>query len=187
MNSYGAGLLGSAWRRRRRQRPLSRLKAKPVRVALDPGLVCLIHRVSVSIVGVPFRAFLSFTPMGIRIPPPVTIASMPPRSMGLHWLRPVPWPAEDWRRELARAVTDLEELLGLVALSADRVDAVRETDFALRAPRPYITRMRLGDPDDPLLRQVLPSAQESASVGGYGMDPLRESSAVVDAGLLRKI
>ena len=97
-----------------------------------------------------------------------------------------PWPAEDWRRELARAVTDLEELLSLVALSADRVDAIRETDFALRAPRPYIARMRLGDPDDPLLRQVLPSAQESASVGGYGMDPLRESSAVVDAGLLRK-
>ena len=97
-----------------------------------------------------------------------------------------PWPADAWRRELARAVTDLDELLDLVALSADRVKAVRETDFALRAPRPYIARMGRGDPYDPLLRQVLPSAQESNSVVGYGVDPLRESSAVVDAGLLRK-
>ena len=83
-------------------------------------------------------------------------------------------------------MTDLDELLGLVALSVDRVDAVRETDFALRVPRPYVARMGRGDPDDPLLRQVLPSALESKSVVGYGADPLGESSAVVDAGLLQK-
>ena len=83
-------------------------------------------------------------------------------------------------------VTDLEELLDLVALSADQVDAAQETGFALRVPRPYIARMSRGDPHDPLLRQVLPTVQESQSVSGYGMDPLSESSAVVDSGLLRK-
>ena len=97
-----------------------------------------------------------------------------------------PWPADAWRRELARAVTDVGELLELVGLSMEQVDAARETGFALRVPRPYIARMRRGDPDDPLLRQVLPSVQESQSVSGYGVDPLRESSAVVDAGLLHK-
>ena len=96
------------------------------------------------------------------------------------------WPADAWRRELARAVTGVEELLALVGLSTEQVDAAQETGFALRVPRPYIDRMRRGDPDDPLLRQVLPIVQESASVSGYGVDPLRESSAVVDAGLLRK-
>lgn len=73
-----------------------------------------------------------------------------------------------------------------MALSADQVDAAQETGFALRVPRPYIARMGRGDPHDPLLRQVLPTAQESQSVSGYGLDPLRESSAVVDSGLLRK-
>ena len=83
-------------------------------------------------------------------------------------------------------VTDLEELLDIVALSAQQVDAAQETGFALRVPRPYIARMGRGDPNDPLLRQVLPTAPESQSVSGYGADPLRESSAVVDSGLLRK-
>ena len=83
-------------------------------------------------------------------------------------------------------MTDLEELLDLVALSADQVDAAQERGFALRVPRPYIARMDRGDPHDPLLRQVLPTAQESQSVVGYGVDPLGESSAVVDSGLLRK-
>ncbi|MYF49021.1 MAG: EF-P beta-lysylation protein EpmB [Gammaproteobacteria bacterium] len=97
-----------------------------------------------------------------------------------------PWPADAWRRELARAVTDVEELLDLVGLSTEQVDATQETGFALRVPRPYIARMRRGDPYDPLLRQVLPTVQESQSVAGYGMDPLRESAAVVDSGLLHK-
>ena len=77
-------------------------------------------------------------------------------------------------------------MLELVALSAEQVHAAQDTGFALRVPRPYIARMRRADADDPLLRQVLPTAQETQSVPGYGVDPLRESSAVVDAGLLHK-
>ena len=87
---------------------------------------------------------------------------------------------------MAGVVTDLDELLRLVAVPADRVNAVADGGFAVRVPRPYIARMRRGDPDDPLLRQVLPTAQESKGVLGYAADPLRESSAVVDAGLLQK-
>ncbi|MCY3795782.1 MAG: EF-P beta-lysylation protein EpmB [Gammaproteobacteria bacterium] len=97
-----------------------------------------------------------------------------------------PWPAGAWRRELACAVTEVKELLDLVALSREQVDAAQETGFALRVPRPYIARMGRGDPHDPLLRQVLPTARESEGVSGYGVDPLRESSAVVDSGLLHK-
>ncbi|MCZ0941869.1 MAG: KamA family radical SAM protein, partial [Gammaproteobacteria bacterium] len=83
-------------------------------------------------------------------------------------------------------MTAVGDLLDLVGLSTEQVDATQETGFALRVPRPYIARMRRGDPYDPLLRQVLPTVQESQSVAGYGADPLRESSAVVDSGLLRK-
>jgi len=32
--------------------------------------------------------------------------------------------------------------------------------FGLRVPKSYVARMRKGDPDDPLLRQVLPLTKE---------------------------
>ncbi len=97
-----------------------------------------------------------------------------------------PWPPDAWRRELARTVTDLDELLALVGVSRAAVDACAETGFPLKAPRPYIARMRRGDASDPLLRQVLPSRRELASTPGYQADPLAEADAMVGAGLMHK-
>lgn len=62
-----------------------------------------------------------------------------------------PWPAGEWRRLLAGAVTEAAELLGLLGLD-DRVppatpDAVHR--FPLRVPRGFIARMRRGDPLTP--------------------------------------
>ena len=98
---------------------------------------------------------------------------------------------EDWRGELLRAVTDVPHLLRLVDVHASEIkaatgqDALR-LDFPLRVPRPYVARMRRGDPDDPLLRQVLPTTREYETVPGYGTDPLDEAGAVVDTGVLSK-
>jgi EF-P beta-lysylation protein EpmB len=58
--------------------------------------------------------------------------------------------------------------------------------FPLFAPWEFIGRMRLGDPHDPLLRQVLPLAEESNVVPGYQPDPVQESSATLLPGLLQK-
>ena len=98
----------------------------------------------------------------------------------------MPWEAGEWRRELAAAVTELDELLALTGVDERDVAASRDTDFAIRVPRPYIARMRRGDPRDPLLLQVLPVASETADVPGYGADPLAEAQAMVGAGLMRK-
>lgn len=43
-----------------------------------------------------------------------------------------------------------------------------------------------GDPNDPLLRQVLPTKAEHAPVAGFSTDPLREAEATVAPGLLQK-
>ncbi|MCY3622390.1 MAG: EF-P beta-lysylation protein EpmB [Gammaproteobacteria bacterium] len=93
-----------------------------------------------------------------------------------------------WQRELLEAVTDVDELLRLVALDPSDIRTAVEpsADFPLRVPRPYIARMGRGDPDDPLLRQVLPTSRETEPAIGYGFDPLGEAAAVVDAGILRK-
>ncbi|MDE0691470.1 MAG: EF-P beta-lysylation protein EpmB [Gammaproteobacteria bacterium] len=100
--------------------------------------------------------------------------------------RELPWPDDAWREDLASAVTDLGELLHLAGVSAEAVNAAPAGPFPLRVPRPYIARMKRGDPGDPLLRQVLPSRFEWDSVPGYVEDPLAESAAVADAGVLQK-
>ncbi len=101
-----------------------------------------------------------------------------------------PWPAGEWRRHLTEAVTSPDELLGLLGLATGELDvdptspAVRR--FPLRVPRSYAARMRPGDPDDPLLIQILPTAAEDSPAPGYSVDPVGELCAPPDTGLLRK-
>lgn len=87
------------------------------------------------------------------------------------------WQVSDWKGELAGAVTSARELLLRLDLAdsplAGRV--LGTTDFPVRVPVPYLSRMRRGDPDDPLLRQVLPLAEEERSTPGFDTDPLQES------------
>lgn len=59
-------------------------------------------------------------------------------------------------------------------------------DFRLRVPRPFIARMRKGDPQDPLLRQVLPVKQELQFMPGFVAQPLEESRFSPVPGLLHK-
>jgi EF-P beta-lysylation protein EpmB len=58
--------------------------------------------------------------------------------------------------------------------------------FPLLAPLEYVHRMQPGDPHDPLLRQVLPLADELANVPGYRQDPVDDASALRHPGLLQK-
>jgi EF-P beta-lysylation protein EpmB len=59
-------------------------------------------------------------------------------------------------------------------------------EFPMLVPRPYAQRIRPADPDDPLLRQVLPRAEELAFAPGFSADPLGEAAAGCCPGLLRK-
>jgi EF-P beta-lysylation protein EpmB len=57
--------------------------------------------------------------------------------------------------------------------------------FAQRVPLPFVDRMRKGDPQDPLLLQILPVAEENRNVEGYSQDPLGEHQSALP-GLLHK-
>ena len=61
-----------------------------------------------------------------------------------------------------------------------------ESSFPLRVPQSFVERMVPGDPNDPLLRQVLPVRQERFEVDGFRADPLEESEALAAPGLLHK-
>ena len=58
--------------------------------------------------------------------------------------------------------------------------------FAFRVPWSYARRMRRGDPNDPLLLQVLPRREELQESVGFVADPLGERDATRVPGLLHK-
>jgi EF-P beta-lysylation protein EpmB len=94
---------------------------------------------------------------------------------------------DDWQSIFAGSVRNPAELRRLVGLPPSlAVEAAAEADFPLLAPRPYLARIRRGDPSDPLLLQILPQAAEKAQCPGYGPDPLGEANAPCGPGLLRK-
>ncbi len=93
-----------------------------------------------------------------------------------------------WQSLLAEAVTDVDTLWAMLELPLRELPAARRAAraFRLRVPRGFIARMRRGDSNDPLLRQVLPLGAELESVPGFGNDPLAERDAMPVPGLLHK-
>ena len=93
-----------------------------------------------------------------------------------------------WQQQLAEAITSPEELadaLGLAHETFQRAQAAGQR-FKLRVPRSFVARMRRGDPRDPLLRQILPAAEELADEPAYVDDPVSERTALRAPGLLQK-
>src|SRR5690606_34240371 len=58
--------------------------------------------------------------------------------------------------------------------------------FPVFVPLAYLSRIRPGDPSDPLLLQVLPLAAEDTEAIGFTADPLAEATALAAPGLLQK-
>src|SRR3954447_7585679 len=93
-----------------------------------------------------------------------------------------------WQEAMKDAVRDADELCRLLDLPVEYAAAAMEASqqFRLFVPRGFIARMRVGDPHDPLLRQVLPLAEEMADVPGFITDPVRDDLAERQPGLLHK-
>ena len=93
-----------------------------------------------------------------------------------------------WRQAMRRAVRDPAELCRRLELppSLAAAAAAGANAFPLFVPLEFLSRMRPGDPSDPLLRQVLPIGDERLSAAGFVADPLSEASAALEPGLLQK-
>lgn len=104
---------------------------------------------------------------------------------------PVPSPTrqpERWQslwRDALRDPVELLEMLGLDEL-AGRVSSTAARQFAMRVPRGYAARMRRGDRQDPLLRQVLPVDDEDRLVPGFSLDAVGDHAARGDTGVIHK-
>jgi EF-P beta-lysylation protein EpmB len=93
-----------------------------------------------------------------------------------------------WQRLVSEAITDPAELIDVLGLSPDLVPVAKRAAqaFGLRVPRGFVNRMERGNPDDPLLRQVLPLGDELAHVEGYSRDPVGDLKSRAAPGVLQK-
>jgi len=93
-----------------------------------------------------------------------------------------------WQTLLGQAITDPAELLRALDLPPELLSAARRAarSFRLQVPRGFVARMARGDVNDPLLRQVLPLAEELQVSGSYSLDPLQEMQSMAAPGVLHK-
>ncbi len=100
----------------------------------------------------------------------------------------LPQPSHHWQKILADGFNDLDQLCKFLELNpADlNVALPAQTQFALRVPRGYAMCMEKGNPNDPLLRQVLPIAEELVDYPGYSADPVGDIDAHAASGIIHK-
>ncbi len=98
------------------------------------------------------------------------------------------WHTEDWQFLLSDSIRTVEELWQALDLPQNQLPGALQAhlDFPLRVPKPFLQKIRRGDPDDPLLKQVMPVGAESNLESGYLRDPLAERSTNPASGLLHK-
>ncbi|SOD50610.1 L-lysine 2,3-aminomutase [Pseudoxanthomonas wuyuanensis] len=113
----------------------------------------------------------------------ITAAHIPIQPAATATLQPPRW-QQLWRD----AVRDPRELLAMLGLQAQaqRLSEAAAAQFPLRVPRGFVARMRPGDPDDPLLRQVLPVNEEMRPVPGFGLDAVGDGAAKTATGVIQK-
>ena len=100
--------------------------------------------------------------------------------------QPTPLQPTRWQQGWREAVRDPQELLSLLGLEtlAAQVSVQANSQFPLRVPRGFVARMRHGDAQDPLLRQVLPLDEEMRVVPGFSLDAVGDEAARAVTGLL---
>jgi len=98
------------------------------------------------------------------------------------------WQVPSWQRQLADAFTDPGELLRYLEIDQDPLPSAKsaQQEFSLRVPRWFAGRMEKGNPDDPLLRQVIPLEEELILKKGFLLDPVSDLEQSPIPGLLHK-
>jgi EF-P beta-lysylation protein EpmB len=93
-----------------------------------------------------------------------------------------------WQTALAHAIREPAELLEYLNLPKSLLnDAIAASEsFPLRVPRGYCQRIEKGNPNDPLLRQILPLGAELIDDQQFSFDPVGDLAAVEVPGLLHK-
>lgn len=98
------------------------------------------------------------------------------------------WQSKSWQQELSELIRDPETLFDLLKLPNSELRAAKQVHklFPVRTTQSYVSRIKPGDLNDPLLRQILPIGQETLSQTGFTNDPLEEEAQSPVPGLIHK-
>jgi len=91
-----------------------------------------------------------------------------------------------WQAQLRQAWRDPAALLAWLGHDPGDFGLADAGPFSFLVTRAFAERMTPGDPNDPLLRQVLPLAAENASPPGFGPDPVGDADSRAAPGVLHK-
>ena len=103
-------------------------------------------------------------------------------------VKPLSAQIPSWQSLWRDSIRDPQELLKTLGLAAfsDRISATAQHAFGFRVPRGFAAKMRYGDINDPLLRQVLPLRDEDDLVLGFSADAVGDMAARTNTGVLHK-
>jgi len=87
-----------------------------------------------------------------------------------------------WQSEFRQSITDRDELCRILAIPP----CSTRIDYPLLVPRPFVDLMERGNPNDPLLLQILPRTEENHTAAGFVKDPLGEIADVQSGLALNK-
>lgn len=96
--------------------------------------------------------------------------------------------ANTWQEELSASFGTTEQLLDFLKIEAGKMPLLPQgaDPFPFKVTRSFASRMEKGNPDDPLLRQVLPVESEREDSALFLEDPVGDLKAIKTPGLLQK-
>ncbi len=95
---------------------------------------------------------------------------------------------EVWQVSLKNAFKDPQKLITYLKLPKALIDPAQKASqlFPLLAPKDYVKRIKKGDPNDPLLLQILPLKEELIVHPSFHKDPVGDLKSSMVPGILQK-
>lgn len=92
-----------------------------------------------------------------------------------------------WQQQLNDAFKSIAALSHYLELDGDKnFSNDLQLNFPLRVPKSFAERMEKRNPNDPLLKQVLPVIEETHTVNGFSLDPVGDLKAMTATGVIHK-
>ena len=97
-------------------------------------------------------------------------------------------PEQNWQQQQAEASLEPAKLITQLGLPTSMLKPAQtaSAQFSLRAPASWLSRIDINNPADPLLRQILPVAEELQDSPHFSTDPVGDNEARPTPGLLHK-
>ena len=94
----------------------------------------------------------------------------------------------DWKSELSNCISSIDQLLQQLGLNSKDLKAshLATQNFSIKVPQHYAQLMEYGNPQDPLLKQVLPIQAELNQDPNFSADPVNESEYNPVPGIVHK-